>query len=464
MVGVLLALVSPAPAGGQASDPNDALARRLRAVFSAVGAGGAQVGVEFVDIASGRSLFSHDPDVPLNPASNQKVITAAAALAILGPEHEGPAIAGSVYLRGFGDPVLDSSELSALALELRALGIRRVDGGVVVDGGFFDDQVLPPAFDQQPDEDAAFRAPVAAVSVNRNAVAIRVSPSAEEGAPAVVTAVPPGYLVVDNRATTGGATSLRIDVEAHDERTRARVWGTVAAGTSGAVYYKRIDAPLLFAGYAFREALRAAGIRCGEGVTAGGVAGEAEMLASHRSPPLADILHELGKDSDNFVAEMVFKAAGAEAFGRPATARKAQRAVRDVLAAWRIPSEGMRVENGSGLFDANRVTARQLAQVIRTMVQDPRLGPEFVAQLATGGVDGTLRNRFTEEAARRVVRAKTGTLAEVSALSGVVLAPAGHSPVAFSIVANRVRGGHGAARRLQDSLVTEVVRHLHGRR
>ena len=469
----ILPVVLARHARGQDRDRSADLSRRLSAVFSDLGTSGARVGAVFLDVVSGRSLFAHEPDDPLNPASNQKVLTAAAALSVLGPEHrfltgvygrlEAGTVAGSVYLRGFGDPVLDMSDLVALALELRQAGVRRVDGGVVVDGGFFDDEVLPPAFDQQPEEDAPFRAPVAAVSVNRNAVAIRVSPAAEDGAPAIVTSVPPGYLVVDNRATTGGATSLRIDVEPHDERTRARVWGTVAAGTRGAVYYKRIDAPLLFAGYAFREALRGAGIRCGESVTTGGVAGEAEMLASHRSPPLSEILLEMGKDSDNFVAEMVFKAAGAEAFGRPATARKAQRVVRDVLAGWHVPAAGLQVRNGSGLFDANRVTARQLAVVVRTMVQDPRLGPEFISELATGGVDGTLRGRFTDEMSRRVVRAKTGTLETVSTLTGVVLAPPGRSPVAFSVLVNRARGGLGNARRLQDSLVLEVVRNLHGR-
>lgn len=468
---VLLPLVLASHARAQ-SRPD--LSRRLAAVFSDVGTSGARVGAIFVDVDSGRVLFEHEADDPLNPASNQKVLTAAAALSVLGPEHRfltalygriaGEAIAGSIYLRGFGDPVLDMSDLVALALELRAAGVRRVEGGVVVDGGFFDDDVLPPAFDQQPEEDAVFRAPVAAVSVNRNAVAIRVAPAAEDGAPAIITSVPPGYLVVDNRASTGGTTSLRIDVEAHDERTRARVWGTVAAGTRGAVYYKRIDVPLLFTGYAMREALRGAGIRCGESVTVGGVAGEAEMIASHRSPPLSEILLEMGKDSDNFVAEMVFKAAGAEAYGRPATARKAQRVVKGVLTAWHVPATGLRIENGSGLFDANRISARALATVVRTMVQDPRLGPEFIAHLATGGVDGTLRGRFTDETARRVVRAKTGTLETVSTLTGVVLAPAGRSPVAFSVLVNRARGGLGNARRLQDSLVTEVVRSLHARR
>ncbi|MBI2894711.1 MAG: D-alanyl-D-alanine carboxypeptidase/D-alanyl-D-alanine-endopeptidase [Deltaproteobacteria bacterium] len=454
----------PAPA------PEAALAARLRALVDEAGIGRG-LGVSVVDIVSGRSLFSHNSGQALNPASNAKIPTAIAALSGLHPEYrwqttvhgrasEG-VVSGSIYIKGYGDPTLDTAGLLGLAHELRADGIRRVDGGVVADDTFFDRVYTPPAFDQQPDEDATFRANVGGLNVNGNTVVFRVAPGSADGAPARVTVEPPGAVAIDNQAVTGPTTAVRIGLQLTATGASARVWGSV--GPERVAYRKRIENPSLAAGHAFRDALRSVGIRVAEAVTVGATPPGTRLLASRKSPPLSAVLYDLGKSSDNFVAETVFKTLGAELEGRPGTWARAKAAVERTLSRFGIAPGTCTIVNGSGLFDANRISAQQMTALLGAALRDPTISSELVAQLATAGADGTLRGRLHGAPTERAVRAKTGTLDGVISLSGYVLPPPGRSPIAFSVLANGVRGRQGSARQLADSIATEIARFLYRR-
>ena len=184
------------------------------------------------------------------------------------------------------------------------------------------------------------------------------------------------------------------------------------------------------------------------------------LLAEHYSPPLSSVLWETGKVSNNFVTEMVFKTVGAEGGEGPGTWDKSIAAAAEVLDGWGIPSGSYTYRNGSGLFDANLFSARQLAGVLRAAYLDSELRPEFLTQLATGGVDGTIKQRYRHPSTRRRVRAKTGTLASVSALSGYVFDAQGRRPIAFSIMVNKAPGYVSAARSYQEKIVTAIAKHL----
>jgi D-alanyl-D-alanine carboxypeptidase/D-alanyl-D-alanine-endopeptidase (penicillin-binding protein 4) len=122
--------------------------------------------------------------------------------------------------------------------------------------------------------------------------------------------------------------------------------------------------------------------------------------------------------------------------------------------------EGSIIKNGSGLYDADRVSPSETVKLLRAAYRDSTIGPEFTAQLAVGGVDGTLHGRFREHKARRIVRAKTGTLESIAALSGYVLAPPGRAPVAFSILVNEVAGKVSGTRTAIDKCVDAIVKYV----
>jgi D-alanyl-D-alanine carboxypeptidase/D-alanyl-D-alanine-endopeptidase (penicillin-binding protein 4) len=222
---------------------------------------------------------------------------------------------------------------------------------------------------------------------------------------------------------------------------------------------RRVDDPRLDAGYALRAILESAGITVDGPVKLGG-AKEKRLLAAHRSEPLGALLNALGKDSDNFYAEMIFKSLAGGDKGSPASADAAAQAVARLLKDVNVIDEGIVVKNGSGLFDANRVTAWSTTQLLRTAIRDTSIASDFVAQLATGGVDGTLRGRFRSWSSKGAVRAKTGTLNSVAALSGYVLAPPGRDPVAFSIFVTEISGKVSAARPLMDKVVESAAKEL----
>jgi D-alanyl-D-alanine carboxypeptidase/D-alanyl-D-alanine-endopeptidase (penicillin-binding protein 4) len=222
---------------------------------------------------------------------------------------------------------------------------------------------------------------------------------------------------------------------------------------------KRVDDPRLLAGYALRAVLRQVGIEVGGKLEPGG-ASQRALLVAHRSQSLGALLAAMGKESDNFYAEMVLKAVAARAKGRPASAEAGAEVVRHAVEDLGVADPALVVKNGSGLFDANRTTPAATTALLRAMYRDPSSGPEYVAHLSIGGADGTLRHRFREWEGARAIRAKTGTLDAVSALSGYVLPPAGRSPVAFSILVNGIPGKVSAARTSMDRVVDAIAREV----
>jgi D-alanyl-D-alanine carboxypeptidase/D-alanyl-D-alanine-endopeptidase (penicillin-binding protein 4) len=218
-----------------------------------------------------------------------------------------------------------------------------------------------------------------------------------------------------------------------------------------------VEDPRLLAGYALKSILERSGVEVKGEVKLGTARGH--TLAKHFSQPLSSLLYALGKQSDNFYAEMVFKTLGGEGKARPARAGDAAEVVTKFLDRIGASDAGVVIKNGSGLFDANRVTSWGTVQLLRWAWRDPAVQPEYLAQLSVGGVDGTLHKRFRQELTRRRVRAKTGTLDDVIALSGYLLRDGGKGPLAFSVYFNRVGGKQDGARHAADKLVELVARY-----
>lgn len=467
----------PAPAAPSASSapdkPSSLDARAVQAAIDklaqeAKGWGGS-ASVAVLDLASGETIASLAEHAPMNPASNAKLVTAAAALHLLGPNHrfltglygklDGDRVPVLV-LRGQGDPSLDEGHLFTMARELVTAGVRRV-GEIAVDQSYFDEKFVPPAFEMQPDEWAPFRAPVSAVALDENTVTLSVR-AGQKGKDAAVRVDPPGIveLVGSVRTTSkGDPEKIVLELSPKGEKLVARLSGSLPEGSRVVRVRRRLEDPRLVPGHALRAILEAAGIAVEGGVSLGG-AKEKRLLASRKSRPLGELVALLGKDSDNFYAEMIFKAIAAEKKPRPATAEGAADVITAFLKDIGAYEEGVVVKNGSGLFDANRTTAWATVSLLRSSHRDTSMMPEFVAELATGGVDGTLRGRFRKFADRGIVRAKTGTLNSVAALSGYILGPPGRSPLVFSIFVNGIPGKVSAARPVMDKVVEAAAKAL----
>ncbi|MCL2825296.1 MAG: D-alanyl-D-alanine carboxypeptidase/D-alanyl-D-alanine-endopeptidase [Polyangiaceae bacterium] len=425
---------------------------------------GGTLGACVVDLDSGQVIASHNPTTPLNPASNMKLVTAAAALWKLSPNHTyrtalyGRRDGDSVFdlvLRGYGDPSLSARDLWELANGVRRWGITRVKGDIVVDQSFFDSEYIPPGFEQQPDEWAYFRAPVSAIALDANTVTMHVAPS-RSGDPALITFAPSGFVDSAGRVMTGKAGSpqnVTLSLIPTDGRLKARVGGAIPEDAQRLRVTRRVDDPTLYAGHVLRGILEQNGVKVAGTVRTGGDKAN-NVIAMHRSERLANLLERLGKDSDNFYAEMIFKGLASGGNRRGLSTESGVEVAKGYLESISALDEGIVLVNGSGLFDTNRLTARSLAILLRSVYQNPELNAEFMRHLAVGGEDGTLRSRFREKSVKGKVRAKTGTLASVTSLSGYLIT--GKSRIGFSIIVNGVAGKVPGARDAIDGCVRDM--------
>ena len=471
--------ISPPP--GDPAERLSWLKAQVDTVLASPALMGAKVSAVVIDAETGKTVYEHAPKTLLNAASNVKLVTEAAALALLGPEYRwktavlamapsegGRAISsagelpGDLILRASGDPSLNTQDLAELVSDLVSVGLRKVRGGLLVDASAFDRATVGPAYDEK-DDSAAFRAPSSAASLNSNAVAVTITPGSRAGAPAHVVLEPASSnLIVTGKVITarkGPAAPLVLTSDAGNGQTRVTVSGRIRLGSEPRTIHRRIVHPEFFLGQTFKQLLQKRGITIDKPIRVTTVPADGlRTLATHDSPTLAVVIHEMGKRSNNFVAEQVLRSLGAEVLGRPGTWQKGLDAVARYLDGIGIAKNSYTMRNGSGLYDSNRFSAEQLATVIRAAMRDFRIAGEFLASLAVSGADGTLANRMTGSPAERYVRAKTGTLAKVSCLSGVVGAP-GQKPLIFSLLMNDMRSPV-EARTLQDQITELLVGYL----
>ena len=378
------ALAAPAPAAA-AERP---LAQRLGQALLAPGVSPGRTGALAVDLRTGATIYARNAELPLVPASNQKLAVAYAALSALGPAYRfhtevvgrgalvGDVWTGDLVLKGHGDPTLEVADLDALARDVVAWGISRVDGAVVADESWFDARRTAPGWRAQ-------------FYVNES---------------------PPLSALVVARGWYRGRTSR---------------------------------SPALAAAALLRERLEAHGVRVARPSRAGTLGTVGLPLARDLSVPLARIVRFMGRESDNFTAEMLVKQLGAVAGGSGTTAAGAA-VIRRELAAAQVPLAGVRLADGSGLSKLDRLTPSAIVRLLLAgAAADFR--DAFLGSLAVAGVAGTLEDRMRSRPARSQVIAKTGTTRLACALSGYV-----RGRYAFAILHNGSPVATAAARRSQD--------------
>lgn len=465
---LLGALLTGTHGSAQSPTSGASLATSLRAALDSRAIGHARVTMMVASADSSLVYFAVDENRAMNPASNAKLLTTAAALSLLGPATSftttlGGARSGELVeglsLRGGGDPSLRARDLDALACELASQGVRRVTGGVLLDDSLYNGETLPPGFEQQPGEDAGYRPAVSALAIDDAAVTLNFRGD-QPGTSCNAFASPPEAVSLVNRARVGANPGLNFSMFAIESgMAQVTVTGQCAVGISS--FRRRQLHPTLVAGEVLRRALARYGVTVEGASRSGGAPPATPSLAVHRSAQLSILVQEAGKQSNNFTAEMLLLAVGGP--GTDAASRGARR-VLEWARSRGVSTEGMVLRNGSGLYDVDRLSARQLIEVLRVVWRDRLIRHEFVAHLASSGVDGTLAHRLESPRTHGIIRAKTGTLDDVIALSGYILSPNSRGTIAFSILVNDTRGHNSEARHLVDALALAIARWAHAGR
>lgn len=419
----------------------------------------AEVSFMATSLGTGAVLAESGADLLINPASNAKLLTAAAALHILKPEYRfkteyymtGPLKGGTLYgdlvVKGYGDPTVVNERLTRVANELYLFGIERITGGIVVDASWFDDQLEAKGWELEEAPDRAYAAPVSGLSFNFNAIGVYVRPG-DPGQPAIVRLDPPVEAAVLEGTIFTGRWRGGLHIVSRDERaagtTLLQVGGSVGHRDSPRRWYRRMWDPPTYFGSALVAFLQQRGVKVRHRIVKGQLPAGARLILVDRSPALTEITNDLNHYSNNFIAETLVKAISKHAPGadetKPGNFADGLAHVRTFLEERVGFERGAYVfGNGSGLNDVNRLTARQVIRLLAYMQQDFQTGTEFVTSLAVAGTQGTIGFRLKDTVAQRRMRAKTGTLRGVSALSGYVEDPGGDT-IAFAILVQGYKG------------------------
>ncbi len=477
----VLAASCAGPAGpGRDVPAAGGLEGRLRALLSRPGFRTAHLGVVVKDLASGRVLCDHSGGKAFLPASNMKLFTGALALDRLGPAWQastrvygtGKAVngvlQGDLVLQGGGDPTLGRGKdplavFRNLAARLFEGGLRRVTGRVVALSDLFPDPPLGEGWAWD-DRAYAWSAPFGALVFHENVVDLLLRPRAL-GAPPAVEEVPsiPGALRVWNRSVTvrNGGPGLR--VVRREDPPGALILGAVPLSAGPVKWSFPVEDPGLFAARALARAFREAGIRvdgppaCGKDLEGFRFDGKkSELLGRILSPPLARMVEEMFLRSQNLFAENLFRLAGMGREGKRASAAAARKALDALLDRFGVDREGFVAADGSGLSRLDQVTPRQVAGLLEGALGRP-WGKEFLRALPLAGRTGTLKLRFKGTRGEGRIRAKTGTLTRVSALSGYLLDGKGKPRMVFSWIVQGFSAPQAEARAAMDAFLEELA-------
>jgi serine-type D-Ala-D-Ala carboxypeptidase/endopeptidase (penicillin-binding protein 4) len=480
-----------------------------------------------VTAMDGTTIYSLNEGQLFQPASNAKLFTTAAALALLGPKitvdttvlvngvfNGKEYVKGDMYLFGAGDanlsgravpyaPKADEASpplryLEEMAGQIAATGLKTVDGDVVGIGDHFGNEPYPGGWSVD-DLVWGYGAPVSALSVNDNQLKLTITPAAEVSSRASIEITPsvPYYAVTNDVLTVDPKSPTGIQVERVQGSKLLRVYGRIGLKAASVVEHISIDDPAEFAAIALKQLLEQDGVVVTgharaeheqpddarsfreishepldlekmKGIIKGPVVGDnvcpdpcdpakiprSVILASHKSPSLAEDVVLTNKDSLNLNAELLLRRLG-DRFAFAGTFAEGARVVRQFLIDAGISGDDFIFYDGSGLSTYDLVTPRATVRLLQYASTQPWFA-DWKKSLPVGGKDGSLEARFGKAPLKDHVFAKTGTLGEARALSGYVECASGQT-VIFSIMVGNHLPQTNDDRDVMDKIVAAIA-------
>jgi D-alanyl-D-alanine carboxypeptidase/D-alanyl-D-alanine-endopeptidase (penicillin-binding protein 4) len=441
------------------------------------------IGIKIVSLDNAKVLYEQNADRHFVPASTIKLATVAAALYYLGPSYRfetnlftesfdtTQGLINNLYLHGSGDPSLMDHDLIKLAHELKQQNINTIQGNIYIDDFVFDNNLWTPGT-MWDDRKFAFSAPLAGINLNYNRLEIKTLPAHKAQTQAHVIVRPQtSYVSVSTRAQTTSEKSsknLSLTIKNISEQ---KTWapnnndglsfgdhifidGTIPSKAPPSYSLLAIKDPGLFAGTFLQEQLQRQGIKFTGKILRKKIPYDAIKIASHQSRALAEALIDFTKISLNLPNDALIKAIAAQAGEKPATFTGGLKLVGEFLSREVGIKDPMITVDGSGISRYNLITPNQMLKILLYAANNFSMGPEFLAAMPLAGQDGTLSARLMPLAGN--IRAKTGTLANVSSLAGYYLGPR-HQRFAFTIFINGFTGAAAKYAKLQDDILSALL-------
>jgi serine-type D-Ala-D-Ala carboxypeptidase/endopeptidase (penicillin-binding protein 4) len=473
------AAVSQQPAGMDSAPraQDGTAASQLEALLSGSRFPAQNVALMAKDLDRDSVVAALNADSMRNPASVSKLLTTAIAFEKLGTSYsfttlvytdrpvppDSGIVRGNLYIRGGADPYFVVERLWLFVQHLACIGLTSIDGDIILDDSFLDSVSVGPGFDED-DSNRPYEAPVDAVSANFNCESIWMRPGREVGLPVLVDLLPKSGLVkvsVTARTVASGSQNTCVASTKKDgSRTLVMVSGSMPLDAQPALAYKKVWQTWEYFGDIFARLLGESKIKLKGSVRRGIVPDSVKARGpfyTFPSVPLSQAAGSMMKVSNNYMAEMVFKTLSAK---QDTCAGTWDRSTALALSWWKekkLPGVP-RIRNGSGMGDSNRMSARQIVELLRWAWLQKNFFPEYVCALPTSGVDGTIKSRFKNSRLKGIVRAKTGTLNDYGVSSMAGYAFIGNRTFAFAMIfSNGSRARQYSAWETQQKILELVI-------
>ncbi len=419
----------------------------------------AQAGISIYDLTENKLLYRHNPELLFRPASNQKILTTAAAYLFLGEDynfstsvyHSGEIkdsiLHGNIFFKGNFDPAFTIKNLDSLVKQIKNFGVKEVVGNLYADISAMDSLYWGKGW--MWDDDIPYISPL---TINGNTIKIIARPG-EIGTPANIKMIPQtGYCKVKNFSLTvqSGAETLFAARELNNGNVFDLKGNLPVSSEPDTLSLVIINANQYFLNLT-KESFIRNGISFHGNIDTLSLPIESKKIFSieHNIMP---VIVQTNKVSDNLYAELILRALASKYFGRHATAQNGIAMIDSLISLAGLKAKDYRLVDGSGLSFYNLVSPQLILNVLKYVYyQQPKIFQRLYDSFPISGIDGTLSNRMKNTNVARKVHAKTGGLSGVSTLSGYIQSKNNHI-IAFSIMIQNYVGSAERARQIQDSL------------
>ena len=400
------------------------------------------VAVIVKEVGSKDALLSINANKSMNPASVIKLVTTYAGLELLGPaytwktevfaagEMRGGTLQGDLVLKGSGDPKLNADRFIAMVTQLRERGLNEIQGDLILDKSFFENVPYDgAAFDGE--SLRAYNVGPDPLLLSFKTVRYFFAPTLDNKSVSISPDIKPAQLEVVNRVKLVDAPCgewrdrILLDVqEIKPTRVRVSFTGNFPRSCAERVWNVSLLDHARFVGGVFANIWKNSGGKWEGAVRLAPTPAKAKLIATTESPPLADVVRDINKFSNNVMARQLFLTLSAEAYvgnqKEPGNASRSALVIKEWLARKNIAAPELVLENGSGLSRNERISATTLAQLLDAAYRSSVM-PEFISSMSLLGLDGTVRKRGRGESIAGQAHLKTGTLNDARAIAGYVL-------------------------------------------